>query len=150
LIGGLRAVGEMTRLRLLSILCHGELNVSELTQVLGQSQPRISRHLRLMSDAGLLERHKEGSWVLFRVKEQGPEAEFVRAIVALLPGDDPVLAGDRMRLGRVFETRRRLAMAYFSANAARLGLHSLPARRRSRGRSGDGSPDRIAGGELLP
>jgi ubiquinone/menaquinone biosynthesis C-methylase UbiE/DNA-binding transcriptional ArsR family regulator len=119
LIGGLRAVGEITRLRLLSILCHGELNVSELTQVLGQSQPRISRHLRLMSDAGLLERHKEGSWVLFRVKEQGPEAEFVRAIVALLPGDDPVLAGDRMRLGRVLETRRRLAMAYFSANAAR-------------------------------
>jgi ubiquinone/menaquinone biosynthesis C-methylase UbiE len=119
LVGGLRAVGEITRLRLLSILSHGELNVSELTQVLGQSQPRISRHLKLMSDAGLLDRYKEGSWVLFRIREQGPGGELARAIVARLPGDDPVLAGDRMRLGRVLETRRRLAMAYFGANAAR-------------------------------
>jgi DNA-binding transcriptional ArsR family regulator len=67
LVGGLRAVGETTRLRLVAVLAHGELNVSELTQVLGQSQPRISRHLKLMSDAGLLERHKEGSWVVFRI-----------------------------------------------------------------------------------
>ncbi len=119
LVGGLRAVGEITRLRLLSILSHGELNVSELTQVLGQSQPRISRHLKLMSDAGLVDRHKEGSWVLFRIREQGSAAEIARAILALLPGDDPVLTGDRKRLGRVLETRRRLAMAYFGANAAR-------------------------------
>jgi ubiquinone/menaquinone biosynthesis C-methylase UbiE/DNA-binding transcriptional ArsR family regulator len=119
LVGGLRAVGEITRLRLLSILSHGELNVSELTQVLGQSQPRISRHLKLMSDAGLVDRHKEGSWVLFRIREQGAAAEIARAILALLPGDDPVLTGDRKRLGRVLETRRRLAMAYFGANAAR-------------------------------
>jgi ubiquinone/menaquinone biosynthesis C-methylase UbiE len=118
LVGGLRAIGEITRLRLVSVLSHGELNVSELTQVLGQSQPRISRHLKLMSDAGLLDRHKEGSWVVFRIKEHGRGGELARAILALLPGDDPVLAGDRMRLGRVLETRRRLAMAYFSANAA--------------------------------
>jgi ubiquinone/menaquinone biosynthesis C-methylase UbiE len=118
LVGGLRAVGETTRLRLVAVLAHGELNVSELTQVLGQSQPRISRHLKLMSDAGLLERHKEGSWVVFRIAEHGRGGELARAIVALLPGDDAVLAGDRMRLARVLETRRRLAMAYFSANAA--------------------------------
>jgi ubiquinone/menaquinone biosynthesis C-methylase UbiE/DNA-binding transcriptional ArsR family regulator len=118
LVGGLRAVGETTRLRLVAVLAHGELNVSELTQVLGQSQPRISRHLKLMSDAGVLERHKEGSWVVFRIAEHGRGGELARAIVALLPGDDPVLAGDRMRLGRVLETRRRIAMAYFSANAA--------------------------------
>jgi ubiquinone/menaquinone biosynthesis C-methylase UbiE/DNA-binding transcriptional ArsR family regulator len=119
LVGGLRAVGEITRLRLVSVLSQSELNVSELTQVLGQSQPRISRHLKLMSDAGLLDRHKEGSWVLFRIQEHGRGGELARAIVALLPGDDPVLARDRMRLGRVLETRRRLAMAYFGANAAR-------------------------------
>jgi ubiquinone/menaquinone biosynthesis C-methylase UbiE len=118
LVGGLRAVGETTRLRLVAVLAQGELNVSELTQVLGQSQPRISRHLKLMSDAGLLERHKEGSWVVFRIAEHGRGGDLARAIVALLPSDDPVLAGDRMRLGRVLETRRRLAMAYFSANAA--------------------------------
>jgi ubiquinone/menaquinone biosynthesis C-methylase UbiE/DNA-binding transcriptional ArsR family regulator len=118
LVGGLRGVGETTRLRLVAVLAQGELNVSELTQVLGQSQPRVSRHLKLMSDAGLLERHKEGSWVVFRISEHGRGGELARAILALLPGDDPVLAGDRMRLGRVLETRRRIAMAYFSANAA--------------------------------
>jgi ubiquinone/menaquinone biosynthesis C-methylase UbiE/DNA-binding transcriptional ArsR family regulator len=118
LVGALRAVGEISRLRLLSVLSHGELNVSELTQVLGQSQPRISRHLKLMTDARLLDRHKEGSWVVFRITEQGRGGEFARAILALLPGEDPVLAGDRLRLGRVLETRRRIAMAYFSANAA--------------------------------
>lgn len=118
LLSRLRAVGEGTRLRLLFILSHSELNVSELTQVLGHSQPRVSRHLKLMVDAGLLERNKEGSWVLFRVREGGAGGELARAIVALLPKDDPVLARDRMRLGRVLETRRRLAMAYFSANAA--------------------------------
>src|SRR5688500_2438343 len=105
LVGGLRAVGEITRLRLVSVLSQGERNVSELTEVLGQSQPRISRHLKLMSDAGLLDRHKEGSWVLFRLKEHGRGGELARAAVALLPGDDPVLARDRMRLGRVLETR---------------------------------------------
>jgi ubiquinone/menaquinone biosynthesis C-methylase UbiE/DNA-binding transcriptional ArsR family regulator len=118
LLGGLRAVGEATRLRLLFILSHGEFNVSELTQVLGQSQPRVSRHLKLMAEAGLLDRHKEGSWVLFRLRDAGPGGELARAIVGLLPKDDPVLARDRLRLSAVLEDRRRAAMAYFSANAA--------------------------------
>lgn len=118
LLGGLRAVGEATRLRLLFILSHGEFNVSELTQVLGQSQPRVSRHLKLMSEAGLLDRHKEGSWVIFRLRDRGVGGELARAIAALLPKQDAVLARDRLRLSGVLESRRQAAMAYFSANAA--------------------------------
>lgn len=118
LLGGLRAVGEATRLRLLFILSHGEFNVSELTQVLGQSQPRVSRHLKLMAEAGLLDRNKEGSWVLFRLRDRGVGGELARAIVGLLPKEDSVLARDRLRLSGVLEARRQAALAYFSANAA--------------------------------
>ena len=70
LLAGLRAIAETTRLRLLFALSHGEFNVSELTQILGQSQPRVSRHLKLMTEAGLLSRHKECSWVLFRLRDE--------------------------------------------------------------------------------
>ena len=71
LLAGLRAIAETTRLRIVFVLSHGEFNVSELTQILGQSQPRISRHLKLMTESGLLSRHKEGSWVLFRLRDEG-------------------------------------------------------------------------------
>src|SRR4029079_11667001 len=91
LLAGLRAIAETTRLRLLFALSHGEFNVSELTQILGQSQPRISRHLKLMCEAGLLSRYKEGSWVLFRLNSSGMNGALVRAIVDLLPGSDPLL-----------------------------------------------------------
>ncbi|MGE0008897.1 MAG: ArsR/SmtB family transcription factor, partial [Parvibaculaceae bacterium] len=91
LLAGMRAIAETTRLRLLFVLSHGEFNVSELTQILGQSQPRVSRHLKLMSEAGLLSRHKEGSWVLFRLSDGTRGAALAGAIVDLLPGSDPVL-----------------------------------------------------------
>jgi DNA-binding transcriptional ArsR family regulator len=118
LLAGLRAVGEGTRLRLLFVLSHGEFNVSELTQILGQSQPRVSRHLKLMAEAGLLERHKEGSWVLFRLTDVDPGGSLARTIAALLPDADPTLQRDRSRLEGVLEARRRQASAYFDANAA--------------------------------
>src|SRR4026208_1054119 len=94
LLAGMRAIAETTRLRLLFILSHGEFNVSELTQILGQSQPRVSRHLKLMAEAGLLSRYKEGSWVLFRLREQAPGGALARAIVDLLPASDTPLASD--------------------------------------------------------
>ncbi len=118
LLAGLRAIGEPTRLRLLNVLSHGEFNVSELTQILGQSQPRVSRHLKLMAEAGLLDRHKEGSWVLFRRADGGPGGALGGMIASLLPKDDPALERDRTRLKEVLDTRRREAMAYFGANAA--------------------------------
>ncbi len=113
----LRAVAESTRLRLLHVLACGEFNVSELTHILQQSQPRISRHLRLMTDAGLLERHKEGSWVLFRMREDGAAASLARAVLALLPKDDAILAADHARLEDVRRERAERAARYFAAVA---------------------------------
>ncbi|CAN5150182.1 metalloregulator ArsR/SmtB family transcription factor [soil metagenome] len=117
LLTGLRAIAEGTRLRLLFVLSHGEFNVSELTQILGQSQPRISRHLKLMVEAGLLSRYKEGSWVLFRLNDQGVEGALARAVMGLLPGGDGQLAGDAARLAEIRRQRAELAADYFRANA---------------------------------
>ena len=118
LLNGLRGAGERTRLRLLFVLSHGEFNVKELTQILGQSQPRVSRHLKLLCEAGLLNRFREGSWVLFRLSQTGREAALVRMIVELLPGDDPALQRDLKRLEQVRELRSEVAQEYFRNNAA--------------------------------
>src|SRR4029078_6743811 len=88
-LAALRAAGEATRLRILALLAGSELNVKELTQILGQSQPRISRHLKLMAEAGLITRFREGSWVFFRLAESGSEAQLASAIVARLQHVQP-------------------------------------------------------------
>lgn len=118
LLAGLRSVAEATRLRLLFVISHGEFNVTELTQILGQSQPRVSRHLKLLCDAGLLERHREGSWVLFRAAEQGPNGALARMITDLMSSDDPMLQRDLERIEAVRAERARIAAEYFRANAA--------------------------------
>ena len=74
-LSSLRAVAESTRLRLLLLCDRGELTVSELTDILGQSQPRVSRHLKLLCDAGLLDRFREGTWVFYRLAERGRKPE---------------------------------------------------------------------------
>jgi ubiquinone/menaquinone biosynthesis C-methylase UbiE/DNA-binding transcriptional ArsR family regulator len=117
-LSALRAIGEVSRLRLLHLLAQGELNVTEITQILGQSQPRISRHLKLMCDAGLLDRYREGSWVLFRLKESGPGARLARAIAELLPEDAAQLRRDAEELKNVRQARAEQAQRYFRANAA--------------------------------
>src|SRR5438270_8295268 len=83
----LKAAGEATRLRILALLAEGELTVSDLTEILRQSQPRISRHLRLLLDAGLVERFREGSWAFFRLVEQGGSGALARELVARLHPD---------------------------------------------------------------
>ena len=113
----LRASAEPTRLRLLALLADAELTVSELTQVLGQSQPRISRHLKLMGEAGLLERYQEGSWAFFRLVGAGAAAGLARGLVAALPAEDPTLQRDRARLAEIRRTRAESASAYFRVNA---------------------------------
>ena len=118
LLVGLRAAAESTRVRILFVLSHGEFNVSELTQVLGQSQPRVSRHLKLMVEAGLVTRHKEGNWVLFRLREEGLGGTLSRAIVEMLPAHDSILASDLTRLETIRAQRAELAASYFSNNAA--------------------------------
>jgi ubiquinone/menaquinone biosynthesis C-methylase UbiE len=117
-LGGLRAAGEATRLRILALLATSELNVKDLTHVLGQSQPRISRHLKLMAEAGLITRFREGSWVFFRLADTGSEAALASAIVASLDPADPVFARDRARASAVKKAREDAAQRYFREHAS--------------------------------
>lgn len=119
LLEGLRAAAEESRLRLLALCAHGELTVSELAGILGQSQPRVSRHLKLLCDAGLLQRFREGSWVFFRLADQGVNADLARDIVARIPTRDPSHTRDRERLREAKARRAATAAAYFRNNAAR-------------------------------
>jgi ubiquinone/menaquinone biosynthesis C-methylase UbiE len=118
LLSSLKAAAETTRIRIMFILSHGELNVSELTFVLEQSQPRVSRHLKLMAEAGLLSRYKEGNWVLFRLRNEGLGGALARAVVDMLSNKDSLLSGDLARLESVKRQRDDKAAAYFSANAS--------------------------------
>jgi ubiquinone/menaquinone biosynthesis C-methylase UbiE/DNA-binding transcriptional ArsR family regulator len=115
--GALRAAGEGTRLRVLGLLAEAELTVSDLTEILRQSQPRISRHLKLLCEAHLVERQREGSWAFFRLTERGGPAELARALIARLDPADPTLVRDRARLCEVRAARAAAAQAYFSAHA---------------------------------
>src|SRR6202163_3353148 len=94
----LKAAGEATRLRILALIAEAELTVSDLTEILRQSQPRLSRHLRLLAEAGLVERFREGSWAFFRLRERGSAADIARAMITRLDAGDPVIARDRERL----------------------------------------------------
>ncbi|MSP43757.1 MAG: metalloregulator ArsR/SmtB family transcription factor, partial [Alphaproteobacteria bacterium] len=109
--------GEPTRLRILALLAQGELSVSELTKILGQSQPRISRHLKLLCDAGLVTRLPEGTFVFYRLVEGGQPGGLACAITRLLPKTDATLLLDHTRLIEARQKRARLAAEYFSKNA---------------------------------
>jgi ubiquinone/menaquinone biosynthesis C-methylase UbiE len=119
LVAALRSAGEPTRLRLLALLAVGEATVKDLTEVLAQSQPRVSRHLKLMTEAGLIQRLPEGAWAFYRLAEDGAAADTARAILARLDGEDPVIAGDRIRLAAIKAAHAAEALSYFSRNAAR-------------------------------
>ena len=114
----LKAAGEETRLRLLALLAEAELTVTELTDILRQSQPRISRHLRLLAESGLVVRFREGSWAFFRLAEHGAKAELAHVLAAQLDPNDPVMARDRERLAQVRAARATAAQGYFRAHAA--------------------------------
>jgi ubiquinone/menaquinone biosynthesis C-methylase UbiE len=114
----LKAAGDATRLRLLLLLREAELTVSELTHILGQSQPRVSRHLRLLCEAGLLQRFKEGSWVFYRAVDRGPRAQLGATLATLASAEPDVLEADRRRLSSIREQRAAAAAAFFKANAS--------------------------------
>jgi ubiquinone/menaquinone biosynthesis C-methylase UbiE/DNA-binding transcriptional ArsR family regulator len=114
----LKAAGEETRLRVLALLAEAELTVSDLTDILRQSQPRISRHLKLLAEAGLVERFREGTWAFFRLAEHGGGAEIARALLDHLNPDDQIIGRDRERLASVRAARAAAAQAYFRAHAA--------------------------------
>ena len=105
LVRGLRAAADPSRLRLLGLLALGEFAVSELTDILGQSQPRVSRHLRVLTEAGLLERFRELHWVFYRLAAEGEGAALARALLVHLDRRDPVVSLDRERAAEVLARR---------------------------------------------
>jgi SAM-dependent methyltransferase/DNA-binding transcriptional ArsR family regulator len=117
LLTALRAVAEPTRLRLLALSARGPFCVSELSEILGQSQPRISRHLRLLHDAGLLERLREGVNAWFTLPG-GEAGALVRDLLARVPAADPVQEADRRQAARVLAERARVASDSFRRQGA--------------------------------
>jgi ArsR family transcriptional regulator len=114
LIERLRAVAEPTRLRIVVALESCELTVSEICAVLGQSQPRVSRHLRLLTDAGLLQRHAEGTHAYFGLRSNAGDNDLLAAIAPMIDVATPVLQRDRGRLEAVRSGRAERAAQYFA------------------------------------
>ncbi|WP_371179694.1 ArsR/SmtB family transcription factor [Ahrensia sp. 13_GOM-1096m] len=114
----LKSIAEPSRLRILRLLADGDLTVSDLTAILGQSQPRVSRHLKLLIDAQLINRWQEGSWALFRLVSSGTKADLVHSLLAAIEPTDPVVQRDLERLESVKQKRRAAAAEYFAKNAA--------------------------------
>lgn len=132
LLQAIRSAGDPTRLRILALCAHAELTVSDLVGILGQSQPRISRHLKILVEAGLLERYQEGSWARYRLatdrsiqlsqsEQDRSVVRFGEQVIDLLPAADEVLSGDMTRLERLREVRDQEAAEYFARNAENWG-----------------------------
>lgn len=118
LVEVLKTIAEPTRLRILNLLSDGDLTVSELTAILGQSQPRVSRHLKLMLDAKLIRRQQEGSWALFRLSRDAEGDVLVQELLGRIDNLDETIRRDSERLADVKTRRRDKASAYFSNNAS--------------------------------
>lgn len=115
----MRAAGEPSRLRILALLAREELAVLELCRVLDQSQPRVSRHLKVLADAGLVARFPDGAWVFYRLTGAGPAGKLAAEVLASIDPADPVLQRDAERLSAVWAERAADAGEYFARNAAR-------------------------------
>ncbi|HBI20804.1 MULTISPECIES: ArsR/SmtB family transcription factor [unclassified Brevundimonas] len=110
-VEALRAAGEPTRLRILSLLAGEELSVMEMSRILDQSQPRVSRHLKLMTDAGLIERFPDGARVYYRLSHDAQARRLIDTVLDILAED----AGeaDHRRLDEVRKDREEAAVSYF-------------------------------------
>ena len=117
LLKKLKALAEPTRMRIVALLRQGELTVSELMTILGQSQPRVSRHLKLLVEAGLAERLPEGAWVFFRLSSDEAARSLAGLVCDAERADDPELARDLVRLDEVKRTRADEAERYFATVA---------------------------------
>lgn len=119
LIDLFRAVADPTRLRVVTLLREMELAIGELAAVLDQSQPRVSRHVRILAEAGVIERHREGSWVFLRVARHGPAAALAAFIHewAYTPAEAALIAEDAARLAAVRADREQAASRYFAEHA---------------------------------
>jgi DNA-binding transcriptional ArsR family regulator len=113
----LKNLAEPTRLRLVTLLGHGELTVGEICQVVGQSQPRVSRHLRLLTEAGFLDRFREQQRVYYRTPAAGSRARWLTELLDAVDPNDPALQHDRVRLAAVVGNREKLAASEFGIGA---------------------------------
>ncbi len=111
LLQALKAAAEPSRLRLLAICARSELTVSEITDIVDQSQPRVSRHLKLLCNAGLLIRYREQHWVFYRVPQSGSGASLAATLLAQLPAADAQLELDRRRVESILQRRAEAARA---------------------------------------
>jgi len=123
----LKAAAEPTRLRLLVLLSHGEFTVGELCRILDQSQPRISRHLRILSEAGYLDRFREQQCVYYRAPVQGRTLEWTRLMFSMLDSQSPQLRRDRAHAASVVGERATLGQgaASSAADASREALERI-------------------------
>jgi DNA-binding transcriptional ArsR family regulator len=122
----LKAAADPTRLRLLAVLAAGEATVGELQAILEQSQPRVSRHLRLLGEAGLVTKFRDGQWVYYRLESSDTARDLVSRIV-VMAGEEPILDRDREALSRVKLSRER--DAYNITRSRPAGPGSLPGER---------------------
>lgn len=118
LVTALKASAEPTRLRILLLLAAAELNVKDLTKILGQSQPRISRHLKLLSEAGLVERFREGSWVYFHISDRTDGGRLTLQLLEAVDRSESTLRRDRERAEALKAEREAAAQDYFREHAA--------------------------------
>lgn len=116
-LDALKAIGEETRIRIVALLRHSELSVTDLTDILGQSQPRVSRHLKLLVDSGVVEKHREGTWSFFHLAQDGPIAAITSAILDELDTTDADLTADLDRF-HIVRTQRSLSAGEYFAQIA--------------------------------
>jgi ArsR family transcriptional regulator len=114
----LQALADPTRLRILALLRRMELSVGELAVLLDQSQPRVSRHVRILADAGVIDRRREGSWVFLTVAADDRNAPIFALLDAWADSDSArVFQADASKLDRVRADRAEAATRYFTSHA---------------------------------
>jgi len=118
LVEMLRAAAEPTRLRMLALAAEGELTVTEMTDILGMTQPAVSRHLKILAESGLLYRFREGAWVFYRIADSGEAGDLARWLTDAAAADaGEARRRDMARLADIRARRAEAADAYFRANA---------------------------------
>ncbi|MCB1382354.1 MAG: metalloregulator ArsR/SmtB family transcription factor [Notoacmeibacter sp.] len=117
MVDTLKAAAESSRMRLLVLLSHGDLTVSDMTEILNQSQPRVSRHLKLLMEAGLIDRYQEGSWAYYHLGESEAARDLAENLLKRIDPSDGQVERDLERLGQVKTRLREKAAEYFARNA---------------------------------